>query len=98
MRPGATRRRWIGAALLVALSTPVSSSADPSPPPPAPSCRADDAVDPHAAAGVLLEVVQRSARRKPGAETVQALDNRGANYAPVPDPPAAHPAAPERGD
>jgi len=90
MKPGAARRRWIGAAILAAsclLGGASEKQAGPASPPPAPACQAQDAGSNVAPMAAVIETLRRrAADRAPGAGVVEALDNRGYGYGPDPDP------------
>lgn len=90
MRPRASGRRAGAAALAAVLGLSggaTGEEATPASPPPAPSCQANGDAAQLADTAALVEMVRRSvARRAPGAEAVEALDNRGYAYGPAPDP------------
>ena len=103
MRVRAAMRRAALAAIAAALCLPGGSSAEPAraaSPAPAPSCQAADETAEVTALAAVIETLRRSAaQREPDARRVQALDNRGYNYAlpgdplaePLPQPPHSAP-------
>jgi hypothetical protein len=102
MKPGATRRRWIGAAgaaALCLLGGASETQAGAASPPPAPACEETDAG--HAAAkmaAVIEDLRREEAERAPRAVVVKTLDNRGygyrVDYDSLADPPVREPLPP----